>query len=261
MPVFRARGRTRWGDAFAVRFEAPSERTVRAWLTTESAAVEELRQLPLTAWPLSMTRLPWLIFLFPLVGYGLFTTTVMSALVALDLSRVGPARSAYQRLAAAGATTVGTIIGERQTSLRGIRVRVLDYRFITADRRVHSGTLAPGPGHVADGRHDLRLVAGTTPALGAEVAVTYLPADPTLHAPFAVDDALLAHHAELSGHLPGQLAKLILAALVCAWLLRNFLVRLGSHYELSAGPPHIVLLTRGDNPFVGPADDADHSGE
>ncbi len=146
---------------------------------------------------------------------------------------------------------------DRDTSRRGLRSRTVDYRFVDDRGGEHDGSLAPGPGHVAGGRHDLRLLAGLVPPVGAPLTVTYLAAEPAVHAPFAVDADLVARHAELCAELPGGLTRLALSLLVCAWMVGNFVVRLGSHYVLAAGPPRIVLLTRGDNPFVGP-DDNEH---
>jgi hypothetical protein len=256
MPVFRVGLVTRAGQRAAVRVEAPRESAVRARLESEGALVESVRRIPLTWWPLSMTRAPWLVFLFPVCCYGLYVSVVQGVRVGLDLGRAAVNRAAYERLAREGTAAVGTVSGERREAVRGVRQRVLEYRFRGPDGRDRRGVLAPGTGDVAAGRHDFRLLAADV-AVGARLSVTVLVAEPSLHAPFPVDRAMFERLGELEREPPRQLAALVALGLLCSWLVLNYLVRMGSHYELSPSRPRILLIAAGENPLFEADDDGD----
>jgi hypothetical protein len=255
MPVFRVRGRTRHGEPFSVRFEAPAESNLQAWLVAEQARAESVRQLPLTAWPFS--RLPWMILVFPVLCYGLYLSAVQTVFSGLDLLREPVTRSAYERLAREGVTVTGAVTLERVVSLRGARRRTLEYAFVDPAGLRRQGLLAPIPGNLGASRHDLRLLPDALPAPGSEVTVTFLPDKPSIHAPFEVDDHLLERFDELSRVLRRGLGLLAALAPVLAWMVWNVLVRTGSHYVLSPSEPRLLLITRGENPFVEDDEDDD----
>lgn len=255
MPVFRVRGTTGSGEPFSVRFEAPAEGNVQAWLASEQARADSLRQLPLTAWPFS--RLPWMILVFPVLCYGLYLCAMQTVFSGLDLLREPATRSAYERLARDGVAVNGVVTAERVVSLRGARQRILEYAFSDPAGSRRQGFLAPIPGDLAASRHDLRLLAGASPLPDSEVTVTVLPDEPSTHAPFGVDDRLLERFDALSLELRRGLGVQGVLAPLLAWMVWNVLVRTGSHFVLSPSEPRLVLITRGENPFVEDDEDED----
>jgi hypothetical protein len=258
MPIFRVQGRTRDGEPFSVRFEAPAESNLQAWLLVEQARAESVRQLPLTSSPFS--RLPWMILVFPVLCYGLYLCAVQAVFSGLDLLREPVTRSAYERLARDGVTVTGAVTAERVVSLRGARRRTLEYAFVDPAGSRRQGLLAPIPGDLGGSRHDLRLLADALPAPGSQVTVTVLPDEPSIHAPFEVDDRLLDRFDEQSRILRRGLGLLAALAPLLAWMVWNVLIRTGSHFVLSPSEPRLVLITRGENPFV-EADEDDDEGE
>jgi len=258
MPIFRVRGVTRVDEPFAVRFEAPAESNVQAWLAGEHARAESVRRLPLTAWPFS--RLPWMILVFPVLCYGLYLSAVQTVYSGLDLLREPAVRGAYERLARDGVTAPGVVTEERAVSMRGARRRTLEYAFQDPAGSSRRGTLAPIPGDIAESRHDLRLLAGEEAVAGGELTVTVVPDEPSIHAPFVVDDRLLERFEALSSELRRGVGVLAVLAPLLAWMVWNVLVRTGSHFVLSPSEPRLVLITRGENPFV-EDDDDDEEGE
>ncbi len=255
MPVFRVAGVTSSGQRFAVRCEAPAERNVRALLASEGAVADRVRKLPLSAWPLSMTRAPWLILVFPVFGYLLYLALAQGVLAGLDLRRAPLNRAAYERLEREGSEVAGTVTGRRRETARGWRQEVVEYAFAGPDGRERRGTLAAFPGDAAAGRHDLRLLGGEPPAVGAALVVTCLADEPRWHAPFRVDASLRARLAGLEGELQRRLAVLAAVALASAYMVYNFVLRTGSHYVLSPASPRLVLITAGANPFCPPDED------
>ena len=258
MPVFRVRGTSRWGERFRVRLEAPSETAARAALTAEAAQVEAVARLPLTWWPFS--RLPWMILVFPILCYGVYWSGVLGVRAALDLGREAANRAAYERLAREGGRTAGTVTAAARRAQRGLPGPNLEYRFVAPDGRERRGQLAPGAGDVAQGRHDLRLLAAPVEP-GATLTVTFVAAKPTLHAPFPVDAALLARFDRLGAELRLLLARLAAVALGLSWMVWNVLVRTGGHLVLSERQPRIVLIAAGENPLVPPDGEEDEEDE
>jgi hypothetical protein len=253
MAVFKDRGRTQRGEPFAVRFDAPEGRAVEGWLAAEGAALEEMRRLPLTAWPLA--RFGFMILLFPFLAYALVMSLALSAMVAVDMSREGAVRSFYLELAERGVATVGSVTAPWQESIRGSERRVFGYAFVDASGRQWTGRLAPAASDPAAGRHDLRLLADPVLEEDQELAMTVLADRPERHAPFLVDDALFERLDAQSRERRRQVAKLALTIPLFAWMIWNLLIRTGSHFELSPRDPRLVLMTRGGNPFVEPAMD------
>lgn len=248
MAVFRARGRTRQGEPFAVRFDAPDERAVETWLLGNQAEVEQLARLPLTAWPFA--RFMVMILLFPFLAYALFMSLVLAAMVAVDMSREGVVRGFYLELAERGVATVGSVTAAWQESIRGSERQVFGYAFVDASGRRWTGRLAPVASDPAAGRHDLRLLADPALEEGQELTLTVLADHPERHAPFLVDDALLERLDAQARERRRQAAKLALTIPLFAWMIWNLLIRTGSHFELSPRDPRLVLITRGDNPFA-----------
>lgn len=248
MAVFRARGRTRQGEPFAVRFDAPDERTVAAWLGAEGAAVDSLRRLPLTAWPFA--RFMVMILLFPFLAYALFMSLALAAMVAVDMSREGVVRGFYLELAERGVPAVGSVTAPWRESIRGSERQVFGYAFVDASGRRWTGRLAPVASDPAAGRHDLRLLADPALEEDQELAMTVLADRPERHAPFLVDDALFDRLDAQGRERRRQAAKLALTIPLFAWMIWNLLIRTGSHFELSPRDPRLVLMTRGGNPFV-----------
>jgi hypothetical protein len=253
MPIYRVRGVTRAGEPFKVRFEAPAESNVQGWLASEEARAESVRRLPLTAWPFS--RLPWMILVFPVLCYGLYLCAAQAVFSGFDLLREPATRAVYERLARDGVTVPGVVSAERVVSMRGARRRTLEYTFQDPAGSSRRGTLAPIPGDLAELRHDLRLLMGEPAVPGAELTVTVVPDEPSTHAPFVVDTGLLERFDALSHELRRGLGMLAALAPLLAWMVWNVLVRTGSHFVLSPEAPRLVLITRGDNPFVEDDDD------
>lgn len=250
--MFRVRGRTRWGEAFAVRFDAPDQRAVEAWLAAENATVERLLRLPLTSWP--FPRVGFLILLFPVLAYGLFVMLAFALFLVVDLGRESTVSGFYAELAEHGVPSTGTVDGERRESIRGARRRVFDYAFVDPSGRRRVGRLAPLAGDPAAGRHDLRLLADPDLRVGQELVVTFFVDRTDVHAPFVVDAGLLARLDEQARERRRQSAKLAVAIPVLAWLIWNLLIRTGSHFELSHDRPRLVLIARDVDPFADPAD-------
>jgi hypothetical protein len=160
-------------------------------------------------------------------------------------------------LAREGVTVTGAVTAERVVSLRGARRRTLEYAFVDPAGSRRQGLLAPIPGDLGASRHDLRLLADAVPAPGSQVTVTVLPDEPSIHAPFEVDDHLLERFDELSRVLRRGLGLLAALAPVLAFMVWNVLIRTGSHFVLSPSEPRLVLITRSENPFVEPDEDED----
>jgi hypothetical protein len=72
-----------------------------------------------------------------------------------------------------------------------------------------------------------------------------------------VDTGLLERFDALSHELRRGLGLLAALAPLLAWMVWNVLVRTGSHFVLSPSAPRLVLITRGDNPFVEDDEDED----
>jgi len=259
MPVFHVKGTTRRGKPFSVRFEAPAQSNLQGWCVSEQARVESVRQLPLTAWPFS--RLPWMTLVFPVLCYGLYLCSAQAYWSGFDLWREPATRSAYVRLEREGVTVPGMVTAERFTHLRGARRRTLEYTFVDPTGSRRQGVLAPVPGDLGASRHDLRLLAGAPSTPGGGLTVTELPFEPSVNAPFRVDDHLLGRFDDLSRELRRRLGLLAALVPVLAWMVWNVLVRTGSHWVLSRSEPRLVLITRGENPFVELEEDEEDSDE
>jgi hypothetical protein len=258
MPIFRVRGVNRWGRSFAVRFEAPSEHDLRAFLETERVQVEGIRRTPLSVWPFS--RLPWMILVFPVLAWGLVWSVTTGWWTALDFGREESNRAVYERLMEEGESVPGVVSGERRVSLRGARRRQLEYTFRTPDGTQHRGRLVSLPGDVAAGRHDLRLLGGRPLQPGSPLTVTYLPEEPRVNAPFRVDAALLARQQESVRGERRRLGELLLAAPLLAWMVFNLVLRTGSHYE-HGERPRIVQIVPGESVLVPPSEEEGEEGQ
>jgi hypothetical protein len=259
MPIFRVRGVRRPGRSFTVRFEAPTEGDLRAMLDAEGVEVEAVRRVPCTAWPFS--RLPWMILVLPLLCYGLSVCALRGVQSGLELRRETRTQAAYERLAREGVTTTGSITVERTVGAKhGSPRRELEYAFRCPDGSLQRGALVAGSGDVATGRHDLRLEGDAPLREGSELTVTYLRSQPSVHAPFVVDGALLARHRQVVGGEWRKLGALLLLAPLFAWMVFNVAMRTGSHYE-HRERPRIVEIVQGDSLLAGPEEEEEEGDE
>lgn len=243
MSVFLVSGRDRKGEAFRRRFEAPSENDLTMFLSTRSLHATSVRALPLSSWPFS--RLPFVMMIFPLFAWGVISFGGAVVGGGLTLVREQKNQQVYEFLASDGAAVEGRVTGLREEpQRRGKPVPVIEYQYRDPGGLVHRGTLAARPGDASKGRHDLSLLADTGLAEGDLLDVTVNPQAPLMHAPFTLNEEFLARHRAM---LDARLRALLLSlagAVICAWLVWNVALRLGSHFEHSTDP-RIVELTSG----------------
>jgi len=243
MPVFLVSGRDRKGENFRRRFEAPSETDLQMFLSTRSLHATTLRALPLSSWPFS--RIPFVMMIFPLFAWGVISFGGAVIGGGLTLLREQQNQRVYETLASEGVTVEGRVIALRQQAQRrGKPILLVEYQYRDPGGYVQRGALAGRPGNASKGIHDLSLLPDTELAEGDPLVVVVHPRTPLLHAPFDLDEGFLARHQALLDARRRSVLFSLAGLTVCAWLVWNVALRLGSQFEHSSDP-RIVEITSG----------------
>jgi|GEM_PF-2960248 hypothetical protein len=243
MPVFLVTGRDRKGEAFRRRFEAPSANDLQIFLATRSLHVASVRALPLSSWPFS--RVPFIMMIFPLFAWGVISFGGAVIGGGLTLLREQHNQTVYETLAREGVTVEGRVIARHQeVQRRGKPIPVVEYQYRDPRGFVQRGALVGRPGNASKGTHDLSLLPRTELNEGDPLVVVVHPETPLLHAPFALDEEFLARHQALVEARRDSVLLSLAGLALCAWLVWNVALRLGSQLEHSSNP-RIVELTSG----------------
>lgn len=228
MPVFRVSGTDAAGARFERRrFEAADEAALRAMLAGHGVAVDGVRPVALSRWP--FVHHSWPVLLWPLLAFLAIGAAGRLLVTGAVLWAVHVERPLYEQLARQG-QPAEAVVGGVRTDRRG-EPDEWAYTFEATSGAAVSGVLQRGFGSIRERRYDVTL-AGAEPAAGQRFPVTYLPAEPAVHVPGRVDTGSLARLDEAVRTVLWQGAVALVVGLASLWMVRNTLLRLGSHYWL-----------------------------
>lgn len=228
MPLFRVDGTDAAGARFERRrFEAADETALRSKLAGHGVTVERARPVAFSRWPFG--RQGWPVLLWPLLAF--FAVGAAARLVATGvvLRVVHAERPLHEQLVRLGQPAEAVVTAVR-TDRRG-DPNEWAYTFEAAGGAPVSGVLQRGFGSIRERRHDVAL-AGAEPAAGQRFPVTYLPGEPAVHVPGRVDAGSLARLEAAVRAVLWQGVAALAVGLGSLWMVRNTLLRLGSHYWL-----------------------------
>lgn len=228
MPVFRVNGTDAAGVRFERRrFEAAGEAALRTMLAGHGVAVESARPVALSRWP--FVHHSWPVLLWPLFAFLAVGSAGRLLVTGAVLWAVHTERPLVEQLARAG-QPAEAVVGGVRTDRRGEPYEWA-YTFQPAGGAPVDGVLQRGFGSIRERRHDVAL-AGTEPVAGQRFPVTYLPAEPAVHVPGRVDAGSLTRIDEAVRTVLWQGTVALAVGLASLWMVRNTLLRLGSHYWL-----------------------------
>ncbi|HPW54152.1 MAG: hypothetical protein KA072_00260 [Thermoanaerobaculaceae bacterium] len=228
MPVFRVSGSDARGVRYERRrFEAADEAGLRALLAEHGVVVDEVRPVALSRWPFA--RHSWPVLLWPLGAFLVLGAAGRLVVTGAVLRAVHSERPLVVELARGGQPAEAVVVSVRAE--RRDEPSEWAYEFEATGGTVVSGVLQRGFGSIRERRYDVTLV-GTEPATGQRFPVTYLAAEPAVHVPGRVDADAVAKLDEAVRTVQWQGLGALIVGLASLWMVRNTLLRLGTHYWL-----------------------------
>ncbi|HPC82357.1 MAG TPA: hypothetical protein P5234_03145 [Thermoanaerobaculaceae bacterium] len=227
MPIFRVSGADAAGARFERRrFEAADETALRTMLAGHGVVVDTARRVALSRWP--FMHHSWPILVWPLLAFFAVGAAARLVGTGVVLWAVHTERPLVELLAQRG-QAAEAVVGSVRADRRGEPYEWA-YAF-EAEGATVAGMLQRGFGSIRQRRHDVTLAGGEL-AAGQRFPVTYLPGEPQVHVPGRVDAGSLGQLDAAVRTVLWQAAVALAVGLASFWMVRNTLLRLGSHYWL-----------------------------